>query len=128
MCTDRRLVDGGCRRAGQAPARRDPRARQAGDAADPTAELLRDPEAPRAEDAVPGASRARADAGDADQARPRTIEAGDVIGAPGTGSDPRPTIDPPPGGAAMFRVSQRGEGIDDADNIEGAREIVGGRQ
>jgi hypothetical protein len=24
----------------------------------------------------------------------------------------------------MFRVSQRGEGIDDADTIEGAREIV----
>jgi hypothetical protein len=27
----------------------------------------------------------------------------------------------------MFRVSQRGEGIDDADTIEGAREIVKGQ-
>jgi hypothetical protein len=27
----------------------------------------------------------------------------------------------------MFRVSQRGESIDDADTIEGAREIVRGR-
>jgi hypothetical protein len=31
------------------------------------------------------------------------------------------------GGAAMFRVSQRSEGIDDADTIEGAREIVRGQ-
>src|SRR5262245_21957162 len=30
-------------------------------------------------------------------------------------------------GAAMFRVSQRGEGIDDADTIDGAREIVRGQ-
>jgi hypothetical protein len=28
----------------------------------------------------------------------------------------------------MFRVSHRGEGIDDADTIEGAREIVRGQQ
>jgi hypothetical protein len=27
----------------------------------------------------------------------------------------------------MFRVSQRGEGIDDADSIEGGREIVRGQ-
>jgi hypothetical protein len=27
----------------------------------------------------------------------------------------------------MFRVGQRGEGIDDADTIEGAREIVRGQ-
>ena len=27
----------------------------------------------------------------------------------------------------MFRVSQRGEGIDDADTIEGARGIVNGQ-
>ena len=27
----------------------------------------------------------------------------------------------------MFRVSHRGEGIDDADNIEGARKIVRGQ-
>jgi hypothetical protein len=27
----------------------------------------------------------------------------------------------------MFRVSHRGEGIDDADTIEGAREIVRGQ-
>jgi hypothetical protein len=31
------------------------------------------------------------------------------------------------GGAAMFGVSHRGEGIDDADDIEGAREIVRGQ-
>jgi hypothetical protein len=28
----------------------------------------------------------------------------------------------------MFRVSQQGEGIDDADTIEGARDIVRGEQ
>jgi hypothetical protein len=27
----------------------------------------------------------------------------------------------------MFRISQRGEGIDDADTLEGAREIVRGQ-
>src|SRR5262249_47779355 len=34
---------------------------------------------------------------------------------------------PSPGGAAIFRVSHRGEGIDDADTIEGAREIAQGQ-
>jgi hypothetical protein len=34
---------------------------------------------------------------------------------------------PSPGGGAMFRVSHRGEGIDDADTLEGARRIVRGQ-
>jgi hypothetical protein len=33
----------------------------------------------------------------------------------------------PPGRATVFRVSRRGEGIDDADTIEGAQEIVRGQ-
>jgi hypothetical protein len=45
----------------------------------------------------------------------------------------RPTVfgrtrGPSPGGAAMFRVRHRGEGIDDAATIEGAREMVRGRR
>src|SRR5262249_26779004 len=39
----------------------------------------------------------------------------------------RPASAPSPGGGAMFRVSHRGEGIDDADTIEGARGIVRGQ-
>jgi hypothetical protein len=31
------------------------------------------------------------------------------------------------GGAAMFRLSRKGEGIEDADTIDGAREIVRGQ-
>jgi hypothetical protein len=32
-----------------------------------------------------------------------------------------------PLGAALFRVSHKGEGIDDADSIEGARQVVWGQ-
>jgi hypothetical protein len=38
-----------------------------------------------------------------------------------------PASAPPPGGGAMFRVSHRGEGIDDADTLEGARGVVRGQ-
>src|SRR5262249_41579780 len=67
-------------------------------------------------------------AGRAGPARPQACPDGHRRAIPlrqsGRPATPRAASAPSPCGAAMFRVSRRGEAIDHADTLEGARGIV----
>src|SRR5262249_12023168 len=73
----------------------------------------------------PGKGKARASAGPARRRTGRSSSANrPTPSAEAVGKAFRPASAPSPGGGAMVRVNHRGEGIDAADTLEGARGIV----